>query len=532
MISERAQARMPAYADIIYDVFSFAGGLNSRSSELFLSRDARFALQKDQCTLLTNMIRTTDGAVTTRPGRVRLNETAVAPASGDAVIRSIFELRRSDGSDKIVINAGNGVFTWNTATEVFDSIGLMPTANTRIKWCQLANLMIGVNGTDAPVSYDGTTFGNLAGYPAVTTQPSDICAHRNRIYTIEGQTLRYSALGAPTDWTTPNDAGTIPIPVTEGQGGSGLIPLWDRLIILCNGQVFQLIGSDPAVYVVSAVNFEHGHVGNPYGYTPAGNDIYYFSTRGVHALSIAFAQSETGDVEYEYVSGEIEPNWQDINASNFTNIVAIPDTTRSLVIFLCNRNGANNTEAFVADYYHLKDGKPTWSHYSNFSFASGCEVSSLSTIKEVLLGGYDGIVYKQTTNETDENASGTQVAIPIQIRYTTDLELPAFTKTWRHIIMFTNAVSGTMNLNASYDFGQAVSSRSFDLAMSGGDPIGTTFTVGVSAIGGVGGFKTTAVSIPGHGRFLSVVLSSSTNRRVTIGGFLILAGLRRVIHGH
>lgn len=518
MLKER-QDKLPAYADIIHEVFSFHGGMNSKASQLFLGHEGKYVLRKEQLPLLVNMIRTSSGALETRPGRDKLNASVVAPPSGDAVVRSIFEIRTAAGVNTIIINAGNTVYKWNGSS--FVSVGTYTTVNTRIHWAQFKDVAIGTNGTDLLHRTDGATLTAISGSPAGAVA---LVAYRQRLFALKGRSLVYSGLGDETDWTTPNNAGVLPIPTSLGGPGTALLSLWDRLIIFTNQQVFQLVGTSPTDFSIEPINLQYGHELSPYGVIAAGNDIYFGSRRGCHALSVSFSQSITGDVTYDYISGVIEPTWQAIAAGNFENVVAVNDTQRSQVIFLCNRTGNTNGEAFVADYYHLDaNSNPTWSNYSSMPFSSAFEVNSLNTAKELLFGGYDGFVYRQIATTTDAG-----VNIPVQIQYVTDLDVPIWDKLWRYLLLFTSARTGILQGTISFDFGQHVRAFSFDMTNPGGDLIGSSFMLGSSALGSVA-FKQSRVGIAGHGRFATVNLSANTADKVTIGGMIFFAGLRRLL---
>lgn len=512
--------KLPSYADILYDVLSLAGGMNTRSSEIFLGRDQRYSLDKDQLRLCVNFIRTQSGLLVTRPGRVKVNASAIAPPAGDAVVRSVFELRPTNGNDSVLVNVGNTIY--KLVAGAFVSQGTVATNNLRMLWCQFKDKALGINGTNTMVSYDGTTLGTVAGAP---TDGTALASHRNRVWITRGRTLAYSALGDETDWTTPNNAGSVPIPTTKGKGGTALISLWDRLIILTQDQVFQLLGTSPADFSVEPVNLQYGHTGSAVAVLAAGNDIYFCNKRGVHSLGVTFAQSSTGDVAYNYATGVIEPTWQQIAAGNLSNIVAVHDSLHSQVIFLCNRTGTTNLEAIVGDYYHLDEhGTPTWSLYSNTPFASAAEVSSISGYPTAVFGSYDGFVYQQTDAEDDAGSP-----ISTQLTYATDLELPVFSKLWRHMVLLGVGKDTILSGNISYDFGQESFSFTADLTSAAGDTIGGTFTIGESTLG-VPSLKEIRIPIAAHGRFATINMNTSSMHRVTIGGWIIYAGLRRTIH--
>lgn len=514
----------PAYADIIYDVMSFAGGMNSRASQLYLGKEGRFSLRKDQAPLLVNLVRTSTGALQSRLGRVAINETPVSPPAGNGVIRSLFELRTQSGSNYILMNAGNTVYLLSGSTWV--SQGTVASNNLRMHWAQFNDVALGINGTDTPIYFDGTVMGNVGGSPP--SNGAAIATHRNRVWIVAGRSLKYCALGNYNDWTTSNNAGSIPIPTTRGGGGTALISLWDRLIVFTSDQVFQVIGTGPATFSLEPINLLHGHQLAAEGVLAAGNDIYYGSQAGCHSLSMDYTQSITGDVTYNYASGIIEPTWQDIATTNLGNVVGVHDSQRNLLIFLCNRSGSENTEALVLDYYHLnEEGKPTWSIYGNMPFASAAEVYSINNSKDLLFGGYDGVVYRQSTLGTDNGAN-----LDIQLQYVTDLDTVALTKLWRYMVLFATAAEDEMLSGVlTFDFGDQAKEFTMTLtARPSGGILGSTFTIGSSVLGsGALDYRMKRVGIAGHGRLATVTISGSVGSRVTIGGMIFYAGIRRAI---
>lgn len=524
-LRSRTQGKLPGATDLPpYEVFSFAGGLNSKSAATFLSRTSRFALKRDQLTLCRNLIRAASGELESRPGFAALNSTAVAPASGDTVIRDGVEFKTSSGTSHLLCHAGDTIFRWNGSAWV--SIGTVGTANTRIHWAIFQDVAVGFDGTNTPIYYDGTTFGTLGGSPP--TSATIVVSHRNRLFALSGRTLYWCALSNRDDWTTTNNAGSLPIPIKRGGAGTAAFSFWDRLILWSDYEVFQLVGSSPSVWELLPINTQYGHQGSPYGVLAAGNEVYFCDNKGVHALSVSLARSEAGDVEWDYESANVEPDWQDVDAANLGNIVAIHDSRRNQFLYLCNTAGTLNAEAFAGDYYHLDDAqKPTWGRYTNFAFASAFECRSLqSGISEILLGGYDGKVYRHLdTHLTDDGT-----AIPTQLQYVTDLEIPGWEKTWRWIVFYTRAAaSQTLRVTASFDFGSRALTQTADIVNTG-DTIGETFTIGVSTLGSPA-FQQHQMGIPGIGRYLTLNVSLAATVKVRIGGFMIYAGLRRILNG-
>lgn len=520
------ETKVPVATDILFPVLSFVGGMNTRSSLSFLSGSDKFSMKPDELASCDNVRRTSSGAMQTRDGRTKLNATPVAPAAGDATIRSIFELRTSAGVNRIFINAGGTVYYYNTGTGAFTLVTAALTANARVHWCQFQNIAIGVNGVDTPFKISSTpTYTVLIGTPPAAA--SAVCAYRNRVWMINGQTLSYCALGNQDDWTTANNAGSLPIPTSAGRGGTALFPFWDRLEVFTNDQVFEVVGTGPSDFQLRAVNHRYGHQATPHSVLAAGNEVYFANNRGLHQLSTTLSQSDVGELTVTYASAIIEPTWQGISPTNIPNIMIGNDINNNQLIILCSTTGATNLTALIADYYHLDDeGRPTWSRWTNYPFASIMNVSSLSEIPEVLLGGYDGYVYKQgSAYETDDGA-----VIPISGQYVTDLGNPSFMKTFRYILLLAQSLGANTQiiLNVSSDFGFHVISQTVDITQPQGDIIGSTFTIGVSSLGTLT-YYPRLIPIPAFGRFLTVNFSVSNARRVTIGGMVFYAGYRRAI---
>lgn len=520
----RQQAQgTPSGTPLLYPVLSFAGGLNTKSSLLFFDRQARYALKPDHLTLSTNLLRTASGGLVTRPGRRTLG-SALAPPVGDSQVRDLFELRRSNGTNHLLAHAGNTVYEWDGSS--WTSLGTLATANTRIHWCQYQDTAIGFDGTNTPIRYDGTTFTTLGGSPPTTAA---ICASfRNRVFALTGYTLSWSALGNINDWTTANDAGSMPVPFIRGGGGTGLFPFWDRLLIFGQTDVAQLVGSSPAIWQVLPINTQYGHQGSPAAVIAAGNDVYFCSAKGIHSLSSTLARSETGDTAWDYESAPIEPTWLDLTPSNLANVVAVHDVERNLLIFVGNRNGATNAEAFVGDYYHLDEfGKPTWGLYSAWPFSAATESYRLNSgVPRLVMGDYDGQIYQQHPDELQDNG----INIPVQAQYVTDLGVPGWQKTFRRLVLYARATTGSLISNTSYDFGERVLTQTTSLAQTTGDQIGVDFTLGTSALG-TQTFVPHEIGIPGHGRIMVLNLNFTANARLHLGGFIIYAGLRRMLTG-
>ena len=523
-----ATSEEPLYINIPpFTVMDFSGGLNTRASHLLLGRSTRYALRRNQLVRLKNMDMLSSGYLETRWGFTALNSSAVAPPAGDTQIRSIFELRQKDGDKYVLINAGNTIYVWNTGTAVFDSVGTYLTNNERFHWTQFTDLAIGLSESNIPLKYNGATLATLGGTPPdgiTAAGGSAICAYRNRVFIGRQLTLYYCANGAPEDWSTANDAGQLPIPALQSTKVTALIPFYTRLLILCDNEVFELTGSGPSDFAITGISYVYGNEAEE-GVSLAGNNAYWISTKGVHRLSVTDSNANLGYLEELDASSLILPTWTALNKSNLVNRVAIDVKKKNQIIILCSDSATNNTMALVADYYHVDElGRPAWTTYSNFSFASAAEIISINSTREVFFGGYDGKVYRYHDTLTDDGTT-----IPIEWEYVNDLDLLAWSKTWRHLVLYAKIASGaTLTMTAGYDFGLQNVNSSVTLSSTSGHTLGVDWLLGTDPLG-YESFITQRIPIVGSGRVGSFRFAGSPSNRVTIGGMIFYAGKRRII---
>ncbi len=100
----------------------------------------------------------------------------------------------------------------------------------------------------------------------VTPTPSSIENHYNRVWTLEGNTLRFSVLDTSVteanfnDFDTANNAGTIIVPVGKGDSGTGLYSLNNVLYVFQRRAIWGLFGNSPANFELRNITNEIGMI--------------------------------------------------------------------------------------------------------------------------------------------------------------------------------------------------------------------------------------------------------------------------------
>lgn len=172
---------------------------------------------------------------------------------------------------------GSGT-TWNTTTnaEVGEYIQLPD-----LKWYKITAIASNTSLT-IEIAYQGSTlagqsyvispWGEVQGKLGTSVAPASLVRptpdfienHINRIWTLEGNALRFSSLDTTiteehfNDWDTSNNAGQINIPTGKGDTGTGLYSFSGTLYVFQRNAIWGVYGSSPA-------NFELRNISNDTG---------------------------------------------------------------------------------------------------------------------------------------------------------------------------------------------------------------------------------------------------------------------------
>ena len=186
--------------------------------------------------------------------------------------------------------------------------GKSTNAAVRYRFAVYNDLLHITNGFDAPMTWDGTTFANMAGSPPATGRV--IVMHANRAFmtaTAVPSRLYYSAINNTLDWTAANNAGFIDIEPNDDSTIIDLVPSIQELVILKGRRPYRLQGIGPATgytlqdHVVPAT----GSVGaiSTQGAVFAMNDVFYISELGLHSLT---QTQQFGDLKEAFLSDRVE----------------------------------------------------------------------------------------------------------------------------------------------------------------------------------------------------------------------------------
>jgi hypothetical protein len=445
-----ATAALPGQLLKSYRVDTFVGGLDVKTTKLRLSR----LKHGNRLTQADNMLLTTEGGVTKRFGKVAINTATLGTT---VKIVGGIQFRHSNGTDYQVVGTNDGrVLRINTdGTPVTLATGKSTNAGVRYRFAVYNDLLHITNGFDAPMTWDGTTFANMAGSPPATGRV--IVMHANRAFmtaTAVPSRLYYSAINNTLDWTTANNAGFIDIEPNDGSIIIDLVPSIQELVILKGRRPYRLQGIGPATgytlqdHVVPAT----GSVGaiSTQGAVFAMNDVFYISELGLHSLT---QTQQFGDLKEAFLSDRVETYFR----LDFDNSLLLEHLAKSVlaydsqqnVLYLCADSidtGGKNDTTLVYDLV-LK----AWTVWPDTAFACLFTVVNATTgAREVWAGGYDGFVYALN------RSSGSTEQINGAVSHITDCGEPGVQKSLRYgFFYFSTEDTGTVQITTSFDFGAA-----------------------------------------------------------------------------
>jgi hypothetical protein len=273
---------------------------------------------------------------------------------------------------------GSGT-SWNTTTnaEAGEYIKL-PDG----KWYKISSIGSNTSIT-IEVSYQGSTlsgqsytispWGEIQGKLGTSTAntslvrptPYFIENHANRIWTLEGNTLRFSALDTSiteehfNDWDTSNNAGAIIVPTGNGDTGTGLYSLGNALYVFQKRSIWAVYGTSPANFELRNITHEIGML-DKRSLVEWNNILIFLSEQGLQF----FDGTNTRNVSDGVVNSLID-SW----ASKTTPVATLWEN--KYMICYTPSGGTYNSEALILDLTRNAYTKATNIHASAFSSWKG-----------------------------------------------------------------------------------------------------------------------------------------------------------------
>lgn len=369
-----------------------------------------------------------DGGLRMAPGTTKLNSSQL---ESGATVMGIFDWWRQGTSgspaqkrvafvnDRIYVDDGSGNFS---------SVKTGLVAGAVPNFCTLDDFAILSNDASAnvPMSYDGTTFQNLAGTPP---NFSFAVKHKNTVFAAGVDSLPsrlyYCVPLNPEDWTNAG-SGSIDIDPGDGDRITGLFSHRNELFVFkgpYKGSIHRITGSSSSDFARTTFIEGLGAVGQNSIFR-YGDDVgFLWSDGSIRSLA---ATDQFGNYAEAALSRPISEWMRDnINFTQIKKAWAITDHNKGVCYISLPTFGSSTNNTILALDYRFSPAR--WTKIG-INAASMCmTVDAGASNKQIpLLGGYDGYVRKwgQPTRSNDGTAFSYKVTTPF-----IDYGSPHITKT-------------------------------------------------------------------------------------------------------
>jgi hypothetical protein len=172
----------------------------------------------------------------------------VAPRAGDTFVVDGVDLvytvtanaTLSSGAATLAINPALDSSPADNASVTFLSFGRI--AGNQFNWERYnfsgTDVLVGADGANLPIKYDGTTFSQLTSVPTEVAAADHIIEFKRHIFLAQGNTLVFGAPYSDTDFSVAAGGGSIVVP----NDITGLILFREQLIIFCTNKIYRLTG--------------------------------------------------------------------------------------------------------------------------------------------------------------------------------------------------------------------------------------------------------------------------------------------------
>jgi hypothetical protein len=500
-----------------FSAFDFSEGLDVRRSPQQLASKYRKRLFKSQ-----NMEqRKTGGGVSKRLDTAAYNTNTIGAS---VAITGGFQYRMDNGTNIILGGTDDGrVVKFNSDGTTTD-LTTGKTAGTRWYFDKFDNYAIISNRADAPMKYDGTTFGSLSGSPPSTGGPHVV--HGNRVFFLDAtnpRRLTWSKLNDGEDYTAASNAGSVVVTGPIASPLVGLQTMTSELVLGHREHITRLQGTSPSTYAITNALPAKVSTGliSPQGIMFANNDVRWVSGRGIHGLATS---QNFGDLEEAFLSERIDPYFSPnteytVSLNQLEKAVCCYDSQNNRELYGVDTDGdGENDTIFVRDLYG-----GAWSVWPNLSCASLFPVYNGTNGTEIFMGGYDGFLRRL-------NVSAATNAIDGVVEYVTDLGAPHWQKSLRHTYWyFQEEGNYSVSITDSYDFGASGGTTRSVSLLGDTDTLGSTFVLGTSTLGARSQLVK-RVNMSGLGEFVKFIIrNSQAGQPFTLLGFQALYRNRRLI---
>lgn len=306
-----------------------------------------------------------------------------------------------------------------------------------------SNKIVGVDSTNAPFVYDGTTFTELTTAPADVIGAEHVIFFKNQLFFAKGELLTFTSPFTDTDFNPANGSGVISV----GTGITGLTIFRDRLIIFGQKKILQLVGNTISDFVLQPITEDIGCVDTD-TIQEVGSDIMFLGPDGLRLLS---GTDTFGDYGIGAVSKVIQSEMLAfVNASTSFSSIVIREKSQYRIfgykesITIENAVGILGTQVLSEQV-----GQIAWAELRGIK-AYVADGEYFNKVETSVFANSTGYVYKLESGNTFD---GSNIVAEFSTPFV-PLDDPRIRKTFYKLILYTDpqgSVTTAVNLKLDFD---------------------------------------------------------------------------------
>lgn len=207
--------------------------------------------------------------------------------------------------------------------------------------------IIGVDGSNYPYSWDGTTFTDISGFADVLGA-SHVTEFVDHVFYAKGDLVTFTAPFDETDFSSANGAGNFRMPSTV----TGMIVFRERLFVFTESEIKVLDGTSASTFRLTSVSNSVGCVA-PDTIQEVAGDVMFLAEDGLRLLG---ATDRIGDFRNENASKNIQPAFTSFTAryNEFSSTI-VREKSQYRIFGYDENLDANSSEGFLGTQFQPAD---------------------------------------------------------------------------------------------------------------------------------------------------------------------------------
>lgn len=260
--------------------------------------------------------------------------------------------------------------------------------------------LMGVDGTNAPFKYDGTTFETILNPPSDIVGASHVVEFKNHLFFAKNNLLSFTAPYDDDNFDVADGAGSLVVPSRI----TGLIVFREQLIIFCISRIYRLVGSSVSDFQLQPISLDIGCIRED-TIQEVGGDIIFLGPDGVRFLS---ATERIGDFNLALASRQIQTEVTDLISSHtdFTSCVLRKKSQYRLFGYTATRPVSVASSVLGTQFLDQSTQGISWSETRGIlAYVSDSVYSEGDKDEVVIFSHRDGYVYLMESGNSFDGRS-------------------------------------------------------------------------------------------------------------------------------